>query len=312
MENESNSNMEIKNHDMPKNSNLWMYIILVILALGIIGLSIKLISVKNEMKDLLAEKEAQRVELEKELDSLVVQHERIKEVYGELSDSLAVKDSVIQANAKEIKKLLNTKWEYYKVKKKLARLQVIAQGYVRQMDSLYQVNHQLTEENLKIKEEIKMEKRKNRRLQEKTDQLKEKVNKAAVLPVFNLRAEPVHVRGGRKERATNKIKRVDRIKVCFTLGKNAIVEPGKKTLYVRIARPNQEILVKGRGDEYSFMFQGEKLQYSIIKTFEYDNESLDMCLYWNRRPTLELKPGLYHVDLFEGDKEIGHTTFTLK
>jgi len=311
MENENN-NYEIHNDDMPKNSNLWMYIILVVLALGIIGLSIKLISVKNEMKELLVEKDIQRTELQKELDSLVNQHQQIKEAYGELSDSLASKDSIIQANAVEIKKLLNTKWEYYKIKKKLSRLQVISQGYVRQMDSIYRVNHQLTEENQKIKEEIKIERRKNKKLQQSKEELLDKVDEAAVLQVFNLSAEPVHRKGSGKERPTDKIKRVDRVKVCFTLGKNTIVEPGTKIIYVRIARPNQEILVKGRGDQYSFIFNGEQLQYSIKQNVEYQNESKDVCVYWNRRKTLELKPGLYHVDIFEGDHEIGSTTFTLK
>jgi len=311
MENENN-NFEIQDKEMPKNSNLWMYIILVIFALGIIGLSIKLISVKKEMKELLVEKDIQRTELQKELDSLVMQHEQIKEAYGELSDSLSVKDSVIQANAVEIKKLLNTKWEYYKIKKKLSRLQVISQGYVRQMDSIYQVNNELTEENQKIKEEIKIEKRKNQQLQKSKEELMGKVDEAAVLQVFNLEATPVHKKGSGKEKPTNKIKRVDRVKVCFTLGKNTIVEPGVKSIYVRIARPNDEILVKSRGDQYSFMFNGEQLQYSIKYKVDYQNESEDMCIYWNRRSTLELEPGLYHVDIFEGDNEIGHTSFTLK
>jgi len=311
MENENNS-FEIQDKEMPKNSNLWMYIILVIFALGIIGLSIKLISVKKEMKELLVEKDIQRTELQKELDSLVMQHEQIKEAYGELSDSLSVKDSVILANAVEIKKLLNTKWEYYKIKKKLSRLQVISQGYVRQMDSIYQVNHQLTEENQKIKEEIKIEKRKNKQLQQSKEELMDKVDEATVLQIFNLKATPVHKKGNGKERPTDKIKRVDRVKVCLTLGKNTIVEPGVKTIYVRIARPNNEILVKGRGDQYSFTFNGEQLQYSIKYKVEYQNESVDLCIYWNRRSSLELKPGVYHVDVFEGDHEIGGTTFTLK
>ncbi len=311
MENEHN-NFEIQDKDMPKNSNLWMYILLVILALGIIGLSIKLISVKNEMKGLLVEKEVQRTELQHELDSLLVQHQQIKAEYGQLSDSLSSKDSIIQANAVEIKKLLNTKWEYYKIKKKLSRLQVISQGYVRQMDSIYRVNHQLAEENQKIKEEIILEKRKNKQLQKSKEELKGKVDKAAVLQLFNLKATPIHRKGSGKERTTDKIKRVDRVKVCFTIGKNTIVDAGQKTVYVRIARPNKKILVKGRGDEYSFMFNGEKLQYSIKQTVDYQNESVDLCVYWNRRSTLELQPGLYHVDIFEGNNEIGHTTFTLK
>lgn len=306
------NNNEIEYQKMPKNSNTLMYIVLVIFALGIIGLSIKLLSVSEEVKVLKAEKEQQKMELQKELDSLIAKHEQIKTAYGELSDSLAAKDSIIAANAKEIKKLLNTQWEYYKVKKKLRQLQKIAQNYVRQMDSLYTVNHQLTEENMKIKEEIKIEKQKNQKLLEVKKELKEKVDIASTLHAYNLKAYTVHLKGNNKERVTDKVKRVDRVKICFTIGKNDIVEPGKKTVYIRIAQPDQKILVPGRNDKYSFMFQGKKLQYSIKKDFDYQQEAIDLCVFWNRRKTKEMQPGLYHVDIFEGDNEIGHTTFTLK
>jgi hypothetical protein len=293
-------------------SNLWMYIVLVILAGGIIGLSIWLISVKKNMTDLLSEKEMQKIELQVELDTLIVQHERMKAAYGQMSDSLIVMDSVIQANAKEIKQMLNYKWEYYKIKKKISRLQVVAQGYVRQMDSIVTINQELTEENLQIKEEIKIEKRKNRQLEEQTVVLADKVTEAAVLKVYNLTAMPMHQKGGGKQIETDKIKRTDLVKVCFTLGENSIVEPGNKSIYVRIAEPNQEILSKGRGEEFSFTYRGEQLQYSANEVVDYQNVSQEVCLTWNRRSTKELKPGLYHVDIFQGDNTIGHTTFTLK
>ncbi len=300
------------NTPQPKSSNTWLYVLLVVLALGIIGLSFWLISVKNNMSDLLAEKEVQRVELVHELDSLMAEHNQIKESYGEISDSLAVMDSVIQARADEIKKLLNYKWEYYKVKKKLDKLQVISQGYIRKMDSIVEVNETLTEENLQIKEEIKQEKLKNLDLQKEKEELTQKVDEAAVLSAYNMTSEPVHVKGSGKEVPTNKIKRVDRVKVCFTLGKNTVIEPGIKTLYIRIAKPDEEILMKGRGDEYTFTYQGEVLQYSIKEDIDYQNEAQHVCFYWNRRPSLDLQPGLYHVDVFSGDNIIGETTFVLK
>ncbi len=302
---------EIKNNHKG-NSNLWMYIVLVILAGGIIGLSIWLISVKNNMKDLLTEKEMQKIELQHEIDTLVFRHEQMKAAYGKISDSLVVMDSVIQANAQEIKQMLNYKWEYYKIKKKISRLQTVAQGYVRQMDSIVTINHELTQENLQIKEEIKIEKRKNRQLEERTEALTDKVTEAAVLKVYNLTAMPMHQKGSGKQVETDKIKRTDLVKVCFTLGENTIVAPGNKIIYVRIAEPNKEILTKGRGDEYSFIYQGEQLQYSANETVDYQNVAQDICLTWNRRSTKELKPGLYHVDIFLENDVIGHTTFTLK
>ncbi len=120
------------------------------------------------------------------------------------------------------------------------------------------------------------------------------------------------MKGSGKEVPTDKIKRTDRVKICFTLGKNSVIEAGVRTLYIRISKPDEEVLVKGRGEEYTFTYQGEILQYSIKEDVDYQNETQHVCFYWNRRPSLDLPPGLYHVDVFDGDNVIGETTFVLK
>ena len=308
MENQNNGTEVIKH----KNNNLWMYVVLIILALGIIGLSIYMLSIKKELSGLVAEKEAQRLELVEELNFLLEEHENTKIAYGEMSDSLVVMDSVIQANAKEIKSLLNYKWEFYKVKKKLSRLQVVSQKYVRQMDSLYRENSELTEENLQMREEIQIERKRNQNLKEQKEELSGKVEEASILGSYNIEANGVRVRTGNKESFTTKVRRTDRIKVCFTLSENSIVEAGNKSIYIRVAEPDKKILTKGRTDQYTFEHKGEMLQYSMKKDINYQNEAIDICLNWNRRQSQELKAGLYHVDIFDGDFNIGHVTFELK
>ncbi|RKY55182.1 MAG: hypothetical protein DRP93_03830 [Candidatus Neomarinimicrobiota bacterium] len=308
---EENQNNAIQDNK-PKNNNLWMYIVLIVLALGIIGLSVYMLSIKKELSGLVAEKETQRLELVAELDALIQEHEQTKMEYGEMSDSLVSMDSVIQANAKEIKSLLNYKWEFYKVKKKLSRLQVVSQTYVRQMDSLYTVNTELTEENLQIKEEIQIERRKNQNLKQEKDELSGKVEEASILGTYSIDAVAVRVKSGNKETVTDKTRRADRIRVCFTLSENSIVKSGKKSIYVRVAQPNKEVIAKGRGDKYTFEHQGEVLQYTMKKDVDYQNEAIDICLRWNRRESKELQVGVYHVDIFDGDSNIGHTTFELK
>lgn len=285
---------------------------LVVLAIGTIGLSIWLISLKNEVKDLRTEKDIQRWELEKELDSLVMEHVRIKDAYGEISDSLAGMDSLFQANAKEIKDLLNYKWEFYKVKKKLDRLQVVSQGYIRKMDSIVLVNEELAQENIEMREEIKIANRNFKSLEQKKEQLEVKVDEASILGTYSLKGTPVHVKGSGKETETDKVKRTTRINVCFTLSANSIVPAGKKEIYVRIAQPDKEIMIAGRGDKYTFEHKGEMLQYSAVKSIDYQNEAIEMCLPYNVRSSQELQVGVYHVDVFDGDNNIGHTTFELK
>ncbi|RLD39436.1 MAG: hypothetical protein DRI97_02720 [Bacteroidetes bacterium] len=296
-----------------KKSGKGMIVILVILVLAIAGLLIWNFSIKKDMNTLLEEKEVQRVELQAELDSLMYEHDMIKEDYGTLSDSLFVKDSIIQANAQEIRKLLDTQWEYYKVKRKLELLQKVSQGYIRQMDSLYTVNKVLTEENIVIRQDLQEAREENEMIAQDNEQLNEKVGQASVLQVYNMIAMGVRDRGSSKEKDTDKASRVDKIKVCFTIGENKIVEAGTKDIFVRIARPDKLILTKDRSDTYTFEYQGEKIQYSIKKLIDYQNLSMNMCLYWEKSyKEKEIMKGTYHVEVFYGDEVIGHTQFILK
>jgi hypothetical protein len=295
-------------------SNNTMLAILIILAIIVIGLIIVLFQTRSNLKNLVTEKEQQRSELKLELDSLLVEHDKVKVEYGQLSDSLQSKDSIIQANATEIRRLLDTEWEYYKVKKKLAQLQVVAQGYVRQMDSLYRVNATLSEENVAIKKDLKDLRKEKEQIENDRKVLSGKVEIAAVLKAINMEAVGLRLRSGsEKEVTTDKVQRVDQVKICFTVGENELATPGKKDIYIRIARPDQEILVKGISDEYSFEYQGERLQYSIMGSIDYQNRALDVCVYWKKEySSQEMKPGLYHVDIFCENAIIGHTTFTLR
>jgi Tfp pilus assembly protein PilO len=302
-----------QNQPIPSpNATRWLYILLAIFAVMIIGLSIWLISTKSNLRVLQEEKEQQKISLQREVDSLIFEHNQTKIAYGELADSLTAKDSLIQANAIEIKQLLNTKWEYYKIKKKLERLQVISQGYVRQMDSLYTVNRELTEENERIREEFNLERKRNVQLSKVKEELTDVVEMAAELRTFNVSAQGVRQRGSSREVETDKIRRVERVKICFTIAENKVVPAGQKTIYIRIAAPDNQILAKGRGDEYSFMHQGERLQYSIMETVDYQNQNEALCVYWDKRETQELTEGMYSVDIYEGETLIGQANFNLR
>jgi len=295
-----------------KKSNSGLIAALVVFIVVAIGLAIWMFVVQGNVKTLKAEKQQEKTELTTQLNNLMQQHNQLKAQYGQLSDSLAKKDHIIQEDAKEIRKLLNTKWAYYRIKKKFARLQKIEQGFVRQLDSLYKVNHALTVENHKIKEEVKTEQMKNQNLIQEKSKLAQKVTVASIIPTYNLTADGIHVTRSGRERKTDKIRRITKIKVCFTLGANKITAPGSKNIYVRIARPDKKILTINESDEYSFMYNGHKLQYSAMKVVDYQNKPLTVCVYWKTRVGQKLLPGIYHVDIFEGNFNIGQTTFKLR
>jgi hypothetical protein len=291
-------------------SKAWILIVILIAALAL--LAWLYLSTRSRLGGLLEEKEMQRVEQQHELDSLIAEHNNIKLEYGSFSDSLAVKDSIIQANAIEIRKLLDTQYEFYKVKKKLEKLRFISQGYLKQIDSLYTVNKELKEENQEIRSSYQKEQQKTSTLQKDKEALNEKVTMAAVLKAYKITA--AGVRGsGDKERATDKAKRVEKVKVCFTLGENPLLSAGAKNVYIRIARPDKMILSQGKGDDYSFSYKGEIMQYTMRSTVNYQNLAMDVCAYWINRSTKENLPdGTYVVSVYADDFEIGQTSFELR
>jgi len=296
-----------------KNSKSLLYIVLLILLVVILTVvSYLYFNTNTKYKELSVEKEQMRLELKSELDSLLVEHSRIKSEYGRLSDSLVLKDSLIIANATEITELLNYKWEYFQVKKKLDRLRDVAQVYVRQLDSLYTVNDELKEENVRIRENYRSERVKNSELTEEKQNLEKKVTDAAVLTANNIVATGIRERGA-KQVETDKANRTDKVRICFTVAQNTLVEFGRKSVYLRIARPDKVILMVDQTDEYSFLFQGQRLQYSIKHDFDYKGQPLDMCVFWEKGLSDEsAMVGRYNVTLYYENTVIGESYFDLR
>ena len=269
-------------------NTFWIIIAILIAALAL--LAWLYLSTRSRLGNMLEEKETQRVELQHELDSLITEHNSIKLEYGTFADSLASKDSVIQANALEIRKLLDTQYEFYKVSKKIEKLRAISQGYLKQMDSLYTVNRELKAENEQIRGSYRKEQEKSSGLLKDKEALNEKVTQAAVLRAYKITGEGMRGNGS-KEKDTDKAKRVEKLKVCFTLGENTLLSAGRKDIYIRISKPDKTILTRGIGDEFSFMYQGEVLQYSIKESVNYQNETMDICSYWYNRSKADLPAG---------------------
>lgn len=295
------------------NQPIWLYAILGVLAIALVFLLVRNNSMKGDLQQLETEKEMQRMDFQAEVDSLMKVHNELKESYGELSQELAEKDSIIQADAVEIKKLLDSQWDYYRIKKKVASLQNIAQKYVRQMDSLYTVNRELVAENERIREEYQAERRQNTNLTRQKEELANKVSQAATMKLYNYSAQAVRFKGGGKETSTDRADRAERIRIDFTVAANDLIEPGTKLFYVRIADPRRAIISKGTGDEYSFQANGETLQFTELIRVNYDGKETPVRAYYVKSDNYQMMPGTYFIDVYEqGGKLIGQTTIDLK
>lgn len=292
----------------PSKTNTYK-IIIGVEAVIILVLLILFITTRTKVNTFIIEKEKAISEsqiLQSELDSLLNEHEKMRTEYGDLTQDLAVKDSTIQAQAAEIQQLIESNAGKRQIQRKLDYLRTITQDYVAQIDKLLKENETLKTEVNNMKENIKEEQNKSLTLQKDKEALTEQINNAAVLQAFSIKAEGIRFKqGGKKEEVVDKARRVEKIKISFTLAKNPLVTEGLKNVYVRIARPDNTILHDGG----AFDFEGKSIMYSLSEQIYYKGSSINVKLYYEKSD--RIVPGSYNIAVFTDGKEIGQTSLVL-
>ena len=99
--------------------------------------------------------------------------------------------------------------------------------------------------------------------------------------------EPRNKRG----KTAKKVKDVKKIAISFTIVKNITAKTGERTLYIRIAKPDNDILTKNPSN--TFPYENRSLVYSIKKYIEYTGEEQNVTVYWDVEEYLPA--GTYHV-----------------
>ena len=256
-----------------------------------------------KLQDTSAEKEY----IKKQLDDMIEGYNALKIDNDTLTQQIEAQKQKILEMKKELEHTKRV--SYYQIaqyKKELETLRKIMKSYIVQIDSLNTLNQNLIAENKEVKTYYKKEKTKNETLAKQNEDLSKKVDVAREIRVFNLNVVGLNKKG----KPNSKAKKIKKIKVCFTLGENKVVEPGVKTVYLRIARPDGSIISYS---EYNlFDYQGKKIVYTDKRDVEYDNKDTDVCVYWTNKSGEVLVPGTYYADIFVEGKNIGTTTFKLK
>ena len=196
---------------------------------------------------------------------------------------------------------------YSKIKeyqRELGTLRTIMKDLLHDVDSLNAMNQVLIAENVKVKEEASTAKKVVKELEQKTEELNSQVEKGSVIKARSVVSMAVSRKGNEVTRA----RKVEKIRVCFTVSENAIAKPGVRDAYIRILGPDQFILAKAETD--LFDFQGEKIVFSAKRDFDYQNQDIDLCIYYDNKGTLIA--GKYQATVYVDGNQVGASEFMLK
>ena len=293
-----------------KRLNLIMMVLLLLLA----GLGVYLGVQNRNLKQQLEACGAESGEFEAERDQVVSDLEAMRDQYSLLETSNDTLNEALIAEKAKVEKLLeeakNNKWNIYKLKKEASTLRDIMKGYVRTIDSLNTLNVELRAANADVNRKLNEEASKNEELAETNDQLLDKVKLGARIKSLSINAIGQRVRNNGIHKETDRANRVEKIRTCVTLMKNEVAEAGEKDVYLRIITPSGKVLAESSDASNMFEFEGTKGLYSAVKTIQYENKQLDVCLYWD--VANELPDGEYTAEVYIEGYKSGTSNFTLR
>ena len=300
--------MDTEKKETKEINKLSLLIVLVIvLALGIGGSLYYIFHQQKEMEALSQSFDLEKEMMADDLNELSLQYEGYK--FSVSNDSLVALLSTEQAKVQRLMEELRTvkstnAKEIARLKKELSTLRKIMRNYVVQIDSLNRANEQLKVEKNEAVKKYNQVSSTAATLKKEKEKLTERVTLASKLDATGITVTPVNSRG----KVAKRIKKMEQLVVNFKISKNVTAPSGEKVIYVRIMRPDDDILLKSRGDV--FTYEGKEITYSMKKTIEYEGEEVAVTMYWNIEEYLSA--GTYRVDIFADGNLIGKKSFTLE
>lgn len=295
--------MEVSN---PERNNKLLYTILVIAFTVIMVITALYLIQNRQMNEIVTNLNVEKTILTEEYQKLILNYDSLESDNDTINTLLDREQEKIAHLIEEIKtiKATNTA-KIREFQKELSSLRGVLKSYIIQIDSLNARNQELTKENIEHRRRYSQIQTSFKQLEIEKASLAEKVSIASQLDVNNMMAEALNASGKKTERSS----RTAKIRVCFTVLRNVTSPIGIKTVFLRLERPDGQLLIHSKDD--LFKYEESEINYSAVRSIEYGGEEIDVCIFYEADAG-ELMPGKYIADVFADGFHIGNVTLTLK
>ena len=278
---------------------------LVLVVLGLVFMNLRQ---RTEIKEIVEQMEFEKEQLEDEYEELAIQFDgyQTPDIHNDsLVQLLSQEKQRVQDLLEELRitKVTNAR-RIAELKKELATVRQVMVTYVQQIDSLDRTNKALAKESKQVKEQYQQVARQAQQLEEERTQLAEVVSRASMLEIGSFTVTALN----KRDRKTTVFSQIMKLQFDYTVARNITCPPGMKTMYMRLTRPDGELMQKSLDNV--FAFENAEIGYSVFKDFEYEGEEVSGTMYWTVEEILQ--EGVYNADFFVDGQLIGSFPFTLK
>jgi predicted transcriptional regulator len=224
-------------------------------------------------------------------DSLVKLLQNQKTKVDQLLNELRITKST---NARRIAQL----------RQELATVRKVMILYVNQIDSLNSANKVLKTENVEVHKKYQAATETVQQLSKDKESLNQVVTRASILEITNFSMTPLNSKG----KKTGRFAQTTNLQFNYTIAKNITAQAGEKVIYLRITRPDDDVLTKSPNNV--FPFENKNIAYSASKNIEYTGDAKSDVIFWK---VGEILPkGTYRAEFFADGNRIGSFTFAFE
>jgi predicted nucleic acid-binding Zn-ribbon protein len=287
--------------------NKLLLAVAIVEAVVIIGLLINMNNTKKETERLINQIEVGTMEkdsLNHEMSLIVDNYNQLKTTNDTINAQLEEQKAKVVELMENLRRTkASNRDSLKKYKAEIETMRSIMRSFIVQIDSLNTKNIMLTEENNRLTGQLSNVKNENKKLSNAKDSLQGRVKEAEALKAVGLKLVALNDR----DNETTRIIKTQKFRVTFTINENEMTKTGEKDVFVRIVKPNGEIL-KNENTGF-FKYQGNEIAYSGKKTINYDGKAQATTLYAISREVLSA--GIYQADIFCDGKNIGSVSVKL-
>jgi len=261
-----------------------------------------------------SELQTEYMQVQQELTTQMAALEEMKGQNAELDAIIKVREQELKDQQAKITKLFKEKnfsaSDLKKAKDMIASLQQQNAEFMQKIDDLNAKNQVLTEEKELLETDLSGQKEINTALEEKNKKLGSKVELGSLLRADELTVTGIFVKNSGAEKDIDKIKKIEKLKVCYQTGNNAVRETGKVAMYMRIITPSGTTLYNEANGSGTFTSkEGEDVRYSKKADFDFDGSNKNVCIYWTQALT---EQGKYKAMIYQDGFLVGESTVELK
>ena len=275
-------------------------VVIIMLAVILAGISALYFNINRQQQRDYELLKVDRDSIQSNLSHLITEYDSLKFT----NDTIAAR--LVEANEMMEQLKRERRWNYAKIKeyeKEVGTLRSVMRNYLKQIDSLNNLNKKLVAENVTYRKEISTARLRADVAEEKASELENRVRQGAVLRARSISMVALNSRYNEVSR----VKNATTLRVDFAISSNELASPGNRKVYLCIKSPDGYLLTSESMP--TFEYQGMKVGYSAVREVDYQNEDVEVSIYYRGSGFTE---GSYAIEIYTDGNLIGTGSVSMR